>query len=213
MTLETTLWKRFHRPRTYEGREYPPLMCSHPILGDERYSLGPIQTNQPQGYMGTSKAEWDAYVDLVPPSTAREKLCSMQEAAQHLTGRKHWTRYQINHALVMHPEETSYDPFCMPENHPAVRLACDALNRFSGTSTIVCGGDSVADENLYAAALRKNGSEWYREGRPVGVLSIPIIGDCAHHPDEWVCFRDVARVREVLRQLLTAPHGFVALSC
>lgn len=171
----------------------------HSLLGNEVIEDGDQKAwRSRKGYVPPDKAEYDFAIKMVPPSTQMEYALNFSRWARGIAKAGNWSEFGISNALSRNGHQASYSPYEMPQDHPLVKVARTVIERISGLAPEIVGAPSVADECDYAEA-----------GKPV--ITIPINGDEAHHPDEWVSLRSMLEVREVVRALLQDEDGFRSL--
>lgn len=228
------------------GAKRMSLAVSHPLLGDERIDAGyswrhgegtfshderlamagdPDDVHgDKQGmdvdYVLPQEVHSKFYVRLVPPSDLSSMLEDVKSVHAHIGRIRRWAERGIMSKVELFEGEQSYAPFAMPpkERNGAVRVVHDILTKVAGAEAVPVRGDSVADENLYAAELRAHqdlsiddpGGDFVDTN--MAVLSIPPIGSHAHNPNEFVSAHDMARVRHALMRLLRDPDGLSQLA-
>lgn len=229
------------------GEKRTSLIKSHPLLGDERIDTGyswmhgdnvlsqserlaMTEDDDPEhadkqgmdvDYVPPQEVHSKFYVRLVPPSDLSSMIEDVRRVHAHIGGIRRWVERGINSKVELFEGEESYAPFAMPpkEHNGAVRVVHDILTKVAGVEAVPVRGDSVADENLYAAELRSNqlgksldddSGDFFDTN--MAVLSIPPIGSHAHNPNEWVSADDMARVRHAMMRLLRDPDGLLQLA-
>lgn len=201
----------YHGYRASDDVEHEPLQQRvHALLGREKIEDGPYSAEKTRkGYMDTDRARFEFALKMVPPSSIDEYVAHIRRWSKGIAKRGQWQQFGISHTINQNHAETSYSPYEMPSDHPFVVIASETIRRLTGVAPEITGAPSVADECLYAEELRGEHASF--QGLHKGIITIPVNGDKAHHPDEWVSKRSVMRVRAVMRMLLEDPHGFSSL--
>jgi len=199
--------RKFYRSNQVKGEKRNPLAKVHPILGKERFEVGELESKKDAGFVPTNRAKFGYSIHTVPPSRLAEVLEQQIQAFTEIAERGKWEQFRINWTLVQDPSATSYEPYSMPDDHAVVQIAKKVLEDVAGVAPVIAGAPSVADECIYAAAMKEELEDGTFENTNKGVLTIPPIGDQAHHPGEWVSNLDIARLRETMRILIEDESG------
>jgi len=189
------------------------LMKQHSLLGDEKAEWGTVMgraSNLPKSAPPRS-AEFYYNILSVPDRTLEGSLAEQQGLLQNIARHAEWAKHHITAALTHNPEETSYEPYIMGADHPAQKIAAGILTRISG-GAVPAYAPSVADENLYAAALhnKEHGRHPYAEHK--AIITIPPRGDGAHRLNEHVYLSSIASTKHALRMLIQDPQGLQQLT-
>jgi acetylornithine deacetylase/succinyl-diaminopimelate desuccinylase-like protein len=136
----------------------------------------------------------------------REQRTAIDQIAKHCE----WRDHGISWTLTANERETSYEAFELPPKHPLNTVVERILARI-GKPGLPVHAPSVADENLYAAAIlsRPSNNGVFRPYQ--GVISIPPLGDNAHRIDEWVSLTSLMRSRHAIRSLIEDEDGLIKL--
>ncbi len=189
----------------------PPLQRTDALLGTEMFETGEIRTHKRPGYFPPHAADFDFAIRTVPPSRLAEMEAVLQRIVKGIAKRGDWSKFGIDYSLRQNPGVSSYAPYAMPPNHRLLMLSTDVLSRITGVLTHVVGARSVADECDYAADMLLRAGVHSFADTHKGIVNIPINGDLAHHPGEWVSRMDTARVRFAIKMLLEDQMGLQTL--
>jgi acetylornithine deacetylase/succinyl-diaminopimelate desuccinylase-like protein len=210
--LRGAFFSGYRDPRQVNAEFIKPFQRSHSLLGVENFETGKLVTHQREGYFPPHAADFSFSMRTVPPTTLEGMLRQLMEVARRVAKQGDWTRFGIGYTLGQNPEVASYSPYSMPPSHQLVQVANDVLTRVAGEIPHPVGAKSVADECDYAAGiLQLAGKTSFEDLLDKGVINIPINGDLAHHPGEWVSRMDIARVRFATKMLLEDPLGLSRL--
>lgn len=213
------------------------LAHSHPVLGNERIDTGKVWYPRDKHAVGDVNADKPGQdVDYVHPdlvhaksyvrmttSTVPALMQKLVAVHSHIGGIRDWHRKKIKSKIELFEGEVSYSPFEMPpkESNEAVRVAHEMMTKIAGIEPIPVRGESVADENLLAAALHERLSQDLGaddphknpfEGTKAAVISIAPNGNHAHSPNEWMDAEDFLRVRHLMFRLLQDRDGYAQLT-
>lgn len=185
-----------------------PPKKTHPLLIEEKFETRDVRSDEPEGDTQNRSVTFKISQRLVPPSTLESALEEQKRIFEAIAAKGEWARWNIQHSLKRDPRKTSYEPYEMPEENTAVEIAKNIMRDVSGAEPVPAGAWSASDECLYFAELLKRTSGGTFVGTNKGVVNIPIIGNHAHSPEEWVSWRDAARVRTVIRMLIEHEEGY-----
>jgi acetylornithine deacetylase/succinyl-diaminopimelate desuccinylase-like protein len=177
------------------------LAQEHPLLGKQKLKEWRGMTDSSVGANNASVFHFGHWVRLVPPSTIDSTLTQHTGAFERISEQMRCTERGVRMRLTKNLTRPSYEPFHIPDEHPAVQAVHQGLAAFVGQYAApgtplakleprAVGAKEWADENIYAA-----------RGKPV--ISVPYEGGDAHRSTEWVSEASIAQVREALRFLLT----------
>lgn len=210
--IKARFYEGYQDPRRMDAPFEPPLRKVSSVLGAEHFETGKLVTHQREGYVPPHAADFAFSIRTVPPTTLAELLREIQAVARGIAKRGDWTKYGISYTLDQNPHAASYSPYHMDPGHRLIQISSDILTRVTGVIPHPFGAKSVADECDYAAdMLRLSGAQSFHQLPSKGLVNIPINGDLAHHPGEWVSRMDIARVRLATKMLLEDAAGLSQL--
>lgn len=189
----------------------PPLQRLHRLLGKSEWESGKFNSEQGEGYIPPHAATYYFAIKTVPPDNLAEMEKALKRIARGIAKRGNWRDHGIDLALELNANQASYAPYEMPEDHPIVRVTQDIVQRVTGVAPMIVGAPSVADEcDLAERMLKLRGRSTFA-GTNAGIITLPINGDLAHNPGEWVSRMDTARVRFATKMLFEDPQGLQKL--
>jgi len=201
----------FYHNRIINGKKL--LSREHPNFHREKLEHGESSTFSSDGVTSSPPETADMFYNIqsVPGRSLEESLAEQQSLLAEIARISNWTGHRIRHHVTQNSQETSYEGYIMPEDHLLPKITADILTQISG-GAIPKYGPSVADENLYFSGLHLSSAAGGKSGKKYlppyrGVMTIPPVGGNAHRLDEWVSWRDIARVRHAMRQLIEHEAG------
>lgn len=207
MRMRDRFYSGYSDPKALHLPHEPRLQKDHDALGSEQFETGVLQTVKRPGYFPPHAATFDFAIKTVPPSKIAEMEAVIKRIAKGIAKRGQWDMYGIQWDIETNPHAASYAPYSMPTGHRILGITSEIIQRVSGVAPKFVGAPSVADECDYAAAMLALRHIDSFEGTDIGISNLPINGDLAHHPGEWVSRSDTARVRHVVKLLLERPEG------
>ncbi len=206
--MQNRLYDRFEQG--FEGE--PPAAVLHPLFGSDAIEeLEDASRKTQAGYGNPDQSEFKFNIKLVPTPEASSspRVQSIGHDLKHwasgIAKREQWKAHHINHTLVPNDDESSYEPFEVPADHPQVLLLKTMIERVTGMQPLDQFGESTADECDMAEALFK------ARGAEAAVLTVPPRGDGAHGPREHVEEASILETRQVIRLLIEDPEGYLSL--
>lgn len=207
MAAQYLLWQSY-----YHGEPFgisKQLREEDAVLGQDILELGNDQAATEDGRTSSSPNKaWFAFSVQTVKRTMQDTHNLLKSLFRQMDEREGWTsKHNIAWTLsTLEGEEESYDPYHLPYDHPLAQTVAGVLNKMTRGKANAAYAPSVADENVYAAALKGHGVHPAR-----GVVTIPVIGLNAHRHDECVWLEDMMRVREAMRRLIEEPDGLIQL--
>ncbi len=206
----------FHLERRFYGSDgAPPIQHRHPLLGEDKFDFGFMESNDPPGLVNPQLAAYKLFIQQVPPGSPEDCGEALREFLDGYARKNSWERFGISYTLGLSGAATSYPPYTMPIRvdgspmpHPAGDILVDAMRRVTGQMPMPTGARSVSDETLYATdMLRRMGRKGF-DGTRRGVLNPLIEGNKAHNVGEWVSERSMLQMRALMAHLFTDAAGF-----
>lgn len=132
---------------------------------------------------------------LLPPRTIETALTAQIACVQRVSEQRAWAKKGVTCTLQRSVAETSYDPYTVDMSHPLAVAVSSSIQSAYGDVKYK-GGASTSDANVFAAYFAS-------QGRNVPVLDLGPIGGKAHHREEWVSQRSIARHIAWMRKFLS----------
>ena len=224
--LQNLIYERFDEGyvSTEGNKNESPQKRSHDLLPMEKIEDGDYfarKSRKRMGYMNTNEARWEFSIRMVPPSTTAEYLQHFERWTRGIDKREDWRQRGVIVTMEQNkllpkaqPSDApeflaSYSPYEMPADHPFVFITSNVLRRLSGVAPEIIGAKSVADECVYAETMLGQRHSFADLNK--GIVTIPINGDGAHTPEEWVSQTSILQVRRAILALIEDEDGFRSL--
>ncbi len=214
MEVLNKLKHRFHHgyQAPVPAESEPPQQRSHDLLGTESFELGPYAAlSTREGYFPTNRANFSFAVKMVSPSTIAEYSRIFDRWTRGIRKAGRWDEFGISSTFGRDAGVASYESYAMPPDHKLVLMASAVLERISEVVPEIMGAPSVADECDYAQSMLREAGVSSFQDTGKGIITIPINGDDAHHPDEWVSKSSILQVRRAIQALIQDEDGFRSL--